>query len=429
MKIDIKLSGRKHKIQQEFINCRAKRIMIRAGRRGGKTIGVANRAVKRFLEGKRVLYAAPTAGQVDTFWATVTRILAEPIRLKILYKNETERYIERPGTEQRIKAKTAWNADSLRGDYADELIFDEFQHMNEDIWDKVGAPMLLDNNGDAIFIYTPPSLHSRSISKANDKQHAAKLFRLFQEKEKKDPERYRTFHFTSYDNPYISREALAEIANDMTALSYRMEIQAEDVDEAPGGLWTRRIIEDGRIREVISLERIVVAIDPSTTSAGDDAGIIVAGRYGDNGYVLADKTIQGSPLKWAQTAVAAYYDHKADRIIAESNNGGEMVELVIREVDPNAPVTLVTASRDKHTRAEPIAALYEQGRIHHVGSFSALEDEMCLWVPCDPSPNRMDALVWALSELMLNHTGIRIRELNLFRNDDDFDDDNWKWCR
>jgi len=430
MKIDIELSGRKHAIQQEFINCAAKRIMIRAGRRGGKTTGMANRAVKRFLEGKRILYAAPTASQVDTFWTIVTRLLAEPILKGILYKNETERYIERPGKEQRIKAKTAWNADSFRGDYADELIFDEYQLMNEDIWDKVGAPMLLDNNGAAIFIYTPPSLHSRSVSKANDKQHAAKMFRSFQEKEKKDPGRYRTFHFTSHDNPYINKEALTEIANDMSRLSYRMEILAEDVDEAPGGLWTRKIIEDNRVREIPSLDRIVVAVDPSATSTGDDAGIIVAGRYGDQGYVLADKTIQGSPLTWARALIAAYHENKADRIIAESNNGGEMVEQVIRQVNPDVPVTLVTASRDKHTRAEPIAALYEHGRIHHVGNFSALEDEMCLWLPGDPSPNRMDALVWALSELIIKpHRRPRIRVLTCGDDDDDFDDENWEWCR
>ena len=423
-KIKIKLSGRKHKIQQEFINCKAKRIMIRAGRRGGKTVGVANRAVIRFLEGRRVLYAAPTADQVGTFWSTVTRILAELINQKIFVKNESEKYIELPGTEQRIKAKTAWNADSLRGDYADDLILDEFQLMNEDIWGAVGAPMLLDNNGDALLIFTPPSLHSRSVSKASDRQHAAKMFRLFQVKEKNNPERYRTFHFTSHDNPYINKQALADIANDMTWLSYRMEIMAEDVDEAPGGLWTRKMIEDGRVGEAPSLDRIVVAVDPSATSAGDDAGIIVAGRYGDEGYVLADKTIQGSPLTWAKAAVAAYYQYKADRIIAESNNGGEMVELVIRQVDPNVPVTLVTASRDKHTRAEPVAAQYEQGRIHHVGSFNDLEDEMCLWVPGDPSPNRMDALVWALSELMLKDHGFRIRVLTWDRDDDDFDDDD-----
>lgn len=400
MKTEIKLSGRKHKIQQEFIHCKAKRIMIRAGRRGGKTVGVANRAVIQFLEGKRVLYAAPTAEQVGCFWSTVTSILAELIQQKIFIKNESEKYIELPGTQQRIKAKTAWNADSLRGDYADVLIFDEFQLMNEDIWNAVGVPMLLDNNGDAVFIYTPPSLHSRSVSKAIDRQHAAKLFRLYQKYEKTDPERYKTFHFSSYENPYISKEALTEIYRDMTSLSFRMEILAEDINEVPGALWTRKTIEDARVQKAPSLSRIVVAVDPSATSTGDDAGIIVAGIYNDEGYILADRTLQGSPLKWAEAVVAAYHKYDADRIIAEKNNGGEMVESVIRQVDKYVPITLVNASRDKHTRAEPIAAQYEQGRIHHVGSFSALEDEMCLWIPGDPSPNRMDALVWALTDLM-----------------------------
>jgi len=423
-KIKITLSGRKHKIQQDIINCKAKRIVIRAGRRGGKTVGVANRAVIRFLEGRRVLYAAPTADQVGSFWTTVTRILAEPIRQNIFTKNETEKYIELPGTQQRIKAKTAWNADSLRGDYADDLILDEFQLMNEDIWIAVGAPMLLDNNGDALLIFTPPSLHSRSVSKASDRQHAAKLFRLFQNNEKSDPERFKTFHFSSHANPYISHEALSEIASDMTNLSYRMEIMAEDIDEAPGGLWTRKTIEEARRREPPDLDRIVVAVDPSATSEGDDAGIIVAGRYEDDGYVLADLTVQGSPLKWAEAAVKAYNEYEANKIIAEKNNGGEMVELVIKQVDQNVPVELVTASRDKHTRAEPVAAQYEQGRIHHVGNFNALEDEMCLWLPGDPSPNRMDALVWALTELMLKPTfSGDIRIFNLDDNDEDDDDD------
>lgn len=399
--IKIKLSGRKHKIQQEIIKCKAKRIIIRAGRRGGKTIGVANRAVIRFLEGRRVLYAAPTADQVGSFWTTVTRILAEPIRQKIFIKNETEKYIELPGTQQRIKAKTAWNADSLRGDYADDLILDEFQLMNEDTWNAVGAPMLLDNNGDALLIFTPPSLHSRSVSKAFDRQHASKLFRLFQNNEKNDPERFRTFQFSSHDNPYISKEALADISKDMTKISYRMEIMAEDVDEAPGGLWTRKTIEDARVLNVPVFDRIVVAIDPSATSTGDDAGIIVAGRYKDQAYVIDDLTIQAGPLTWAEVAIAVYHKYGANFIVVEKNNGGDMVPLVIKLVDPNAAVKSVTATRDKHTRAEPIAALYEQGRIHHVGSFPALEDEMCLWLPGDPSPNRMDALVWALTELML----------------------------
>ena len=261
--------------------------------------------------------------------------------------------------------------------------------------------MLLDNNGDALLIFTPPSFHSRSVSKASDRQHAAKLFRLFQNYEKTDPARYRTFHFSSHENPYISKEALDEISRDMTTLSYRMEILAEDIDEAPGALWTRKIIEDARTLIVPPLSRIVVAVDPSVTSTGNETGIIVAGKYKDHGYVLADLTVQGSPLTWGEAVVAAYKQCQANIIIAEKNNGGEMIALVLKQVDPNVPVKLVNASRDKQTRAEPVAALYEQGRIHHVGNFNALEDEMCLWLPGDPSPNRMDALVWALTDLML----------------------------
>lgn len=355
--------------------------------------------VQEFLAGHRVLYAAPTQDQVERFWTEIVRALIEPIDAKVFAKNETKHLIELPGTEQRIRAKTAWNADTLRGDYADRLILDEYQLMNEEVWEVVGAPMLLDNNGRAVFIYTPPSLHSRSVSKASDPQHAAKLFKRAQAD---TSGRWATYHFTSRDNPHISTDALDELAQDMTSLAYRMEIMAEDIDEVPGALWTRESIEQRRVKAAPTLERIVVAIDPSATATGDEAGIIVAGRNGDHAYVLADDSLQGSPLTWARAAVAAYHRWKADRIVAEQNNGGEMVELTISTADATVPVKLVHASRGKQTRAEPVAALYEQGRVHHVGNFDALEDEQCLWTPGDPSPNRMDALVWAITELMIS---------------------------
>lgn len=389
-----------HEKQAAFIDSTAKRIVVRAGRRGGKTVGVGVRAVKKFLEGRRVLYAAPTQEQIDRFWVSVVRALQEPIDLGVFHKNETRHIIELPGTEQRIRAKTAWNADTLRGDYADDLILDEWQLMNEEAWEVVGAPMLLDNDGDAVFIYTPPSLRSRSVSKADDPQHAAKLYKKAAARQK-EGERWAAFHFKSRDNPYISEAALSEITSDMTALSYRMEIEAEDIDEAPGALWTRDLIEQGRKTKAPDAERVVVAIDPSASSTGDEAGIITASRTEKQGYVLADDSIQGSPKTWATAAVTAYHRHKADCIVAESNNGGEMVALTIATVDPHIRVKLVHASRGKHTRAEPIASVYEHGRGHHVGSFPALEDEMCLWTPGDVSPNRMDALVWAFTELEL----------------------------
>lgn len=401
MDVEIHLP-RPHAKQQEFILSPAKRKVVRAGRRGGKTVGIGVYAVQKFLAGHRVLYAAPTSEQIQRFWVTVTRALGPAIDRKYFYKNESEHIIELKGTEQRIRAKTAWNADSLRGDYADELLLDEWQMMNEDAWGVVGAPMLLDNNGNATFIYTPPSLRSRSASKADDPQHAAKLFKKAQLLAKKDPLRWATFHFSSMDNPYISREALDEITTDMTDLAYRMEILAEDIDQAPGALWTRENIEANRVMEAPELNKIVVAIDPTTSAdgGGDAAGIIVAGALADQGYVLEDCTMNGSPLAWAEAAVAAYHRHNANLIIAEKNQGGEMVAITIKQVDKNVPIKLVHASRGKFVRAEPVSAKYEKNKVHHVGSFPQLEDELCLWLPGDKSPNRLDALVWAMTDLM-----------------------------
>jgi hypothetical protein len=391
-----------HPKQLGFIRSQAKRKVIRAGRRSGKTVGVSVLAVEQFLRGRRVLYAAPIIDQVERFWTEVSRALADPIMAGVLYKNETQHLIEVPGTEQRIRAKTAWNSDTLRGDYADLLILDEFQLMDEEAWETVGAPMLLDNNGDAVFIYTPPSLHSRSASKARDPQHAAKLFKRAAERRVAGDARWETFHFTSRDNPHLSKEALEDLATDMTALAFRMEILAEDVNEAPGALWTRATIEKGRRARVPVLNRIVVGVDPSVTASGDEAGVVTAGRAGKDLFVLADDSLQGSPLTWAQAAVTAYHKFKANCIVAEANQGGEMVRLTIKSV-PGAegiPIKLVRASRGKQTRAEPTAAIYEQGRGHHVGVFLALENELCLWMPGDKSPNRLDALVWAATELM-----------------------------
>jgi hypothetical protein len=388
---------RPHEKQRAFVYSKAKRRIVRAGRRGGKTVGVSILAVEQFLAGKRVLYAAPTAEQIARFWTTITRALEEPIRAGVLRKNETEHLIEVAGTEQRIRAKTAWNADTLRGDYADLLILDEWQLMDEDAWGVVGAPMMLDHDGDAVFIYTPPSLHSRSASKARDHQHAAKMFKAAQAD---TSGRWETFTFTSHDNPHVSTAALEDITKDMSSVAYRMEILAQDVDEAPGALWTRGIIDGGRTIKAPQLGRVVVGVDPSATSTGDEAGIVTAGISGKDLYVLADDSLQGSPTQWATAAVTAYHRAQADAIVAETNNGGEMVALTIKTIDPDVPIIMVHASRGKATRAEPTSAVYEQGRGHHVGTFAELEDELCLWVPGDDSPNRLDALVWAASCLL-----------------------------
>jgi predicted phage terminase large subunit-like protein len=190
----------------------------------------------------------------------------------------------------------------------------------------------------------------------------------------------------------------------------RQELDAELLDDVPGALWQRGAIEAARTSATPELTRIVVAIDPAASSHehADETGIIVAGRdpAGD-GYVLADASGHYGPAEWARAAIAAYRAHSADRVVAEINNGGEMVEATLRTVDPNVPFAAVRASRGKAARAEPVAALYEQGRIHHLGAFPALEDQMCAFTgdfdraAAGYSPDRVDALVWALTELLV----------------------------
>ena len=197
----------------------------------------------------------------------------------------------------------------------------------------------------------------------------------------------------------------------------RQELNAEMLDDLPGALWTRAMFDApdgsgqiGRVIKAPDLQRIVVAVDPSGTGGGGDGGdsigIVVAGLGVDGrGYVLADRTCKLSPAGWGRRAVEAFHEFSADRIVAERNFGGAMVEHVIRTTDAKVAYKEVTASRGKVARAEPVAALYEQGKISHVGAFPDLEDQCCLIGPDgyigEGSPDRADALVWALTELML----------------------------
>jgi len=191
----------------------------------------------------------------------------------------------------------------------------------------------------------------------------------------------------------------------------RQELDGEILDDVPGALWTRAMLEIASTDTLPEMSRVVVAVDPSGTNGdddGDEIGIIVAGRGVDGrGYVLEDLSCKLSPDGWARRAVQAYYKHGADRLVAERNFGGAMVESVIRTADRSVSFKEVTASRGKAARAEPIAALYEQGRISHVKGLSGLEDQMTLMTMAgyagDGSPDKVDALVWALTELLLSH--------------------------
>lgn len=200
----------------------------------------------------------------------------------------------------------------------------------------------------------------------------------------------------------------------------RQELAGEIVEESEDALWSRAMLEACRESERPPLARIVVAIDPPASSGrrADACGLVVAGVDGDGiGHVLEDGSLAAvRPHEWAQAAIALYRRHEADALLVEVNQGGEMAEAVLREVDPSVPVTSVRATRGKYLRAEPVAALYAQGRVRHAGAFPKLEDEMTDFGPAGlssgRSPDRLDALVWALTHLMLTpKTRPRVRGL------------------
>lgn len=213
---------------------------------------------------------------------------------------------------------------------------------------------------------------------------------------------------TTYDNlanlaPSFRAEVLA--AYEGTRIG-RQELLGELLEDVEGALWTLAMVDADRVTAAPDMRRVVVAIDPSGGSGphSDEQGIIVAGLGTDGDlYVLADRSCKLSPNGWASRAIGAYHEFSADKIVAERNFGGDMVESTLRQVWESAPVKVITASRGKVQRAEPVATAYERHRVHHVGPMAKLEDQMTMWTPADgTSPDRLDALVWALTELTDN---------------------------
>lgn len=289
---------------------------------------------------------------------------------------------------------TADEPERLRGKQHMKLICDELAAWRRpEAWDQALLGLRLGTNPQAVVTTTPkPRAFLRAI--------------------KADPGTVTTTG-TTYDNrdnlaPAFYSEIISRYEG--TRLG-RQELNAELLDDNPGALWKRSEIDEHRVTKAPELARIVVAVDPEATSSETSAetGIIVAGKGRDgHGYILEDGTLRGSPARWGSQAVTLYHKYHADRLIAETNNGGDMIEHVIRTVEHGQNVAFhkVTASRGKYTRAEPVAALYERGLIHHVGAYPDLEDQFCQWDPSDAnSPDRLDAAVWALTELMLGAAG------------------------
>jgi phage terminase large subunit-like protein len=304
----------------------------------------------------------------------------------------------------------AEDPDRMRGHNSSYAWCDEVSSWgNPDVWDMLLLGLRIGVNPQAMFTTTPkPFKWLKRIYKAA---------------------RTVIVRGSTYENKaHLARSFIVDVEAKYAGTKLgRQELMAEDVEDTEGALWTSDLIQVRVPPAAVEYDRIVVAIDPTSRNPedrasrdpdgkadddGDEAGIVVVGltfevhpTLGEvaHAYILADLTMTGSPHQWAVAAIAAYDEWQADVLVAETNNGGDMVRETIHAIDPNVNYKKLWASRGKAIRAEPVQALYEQGRVFHVREFAELEGEMTTWVPRlrMPSPNRLDALVWGVTEAVL----------------------------
>jgi predicted phage terminase large subunit-like protein len=380
-----------------------------AGRGAGKTRSGAEWIVDKAITmpGNRGAIVAPTSADVrdtciegESGVEVVARRRLPGLDWDRVY-NRTMAEIDLPNGS-RIKGFSAEKPERLRGPqhhyaWADELAV----WPTADAWDQLQFGLRLGERPCTVVTTTPrPTRLVRRLRDRADREDAVVWV-----------------GGSTFDNAEnLSAAALAELRAQYEGTRIgRQELYAELLLDTPGALWTLEGIERDRRHEHPPLRRVVVAIDPAVTTGEDSdaTGIVAAGvDFAGDCWVLDDATCRLSPEQWARRAIDLYDTHAGDRIVAEVNNGGDLVATVLRTVDPSVPVRSVHASRGKRVRAEPVAALYEQGKVHHVGVHAALEEQMTTWTPeATESPDRLDALVWAITDLAIEPAKRRRRSI------------------
>jgi len=322
-------------------------------------------------------------GKSADFEITQSEIVNKKTGSKILFK----------GIKTSQGTATA-NLKSISG--VTTFVLDEAEELvNEDVFDRIDLSIRAINNPNRVILIMNPSYKSHWIYKRFVKDKNDNCLHIH------------TTYLHNKKNLSLSFIEQAELVKSQNELRYKHLFLGEWLEDAEGMLWNRQIIERLRVDEKPQLKRIVVAIDPAVTAnaESDETGITVQGiDMAGNGYVIEDLSGKYSPNEWAKVASQAVKNHNADCIVAEKNQGGDMVTSVLRVYDKTTRVKLVTATKGKYVRAEPIYSLYEQGKIFHIGNFPILESQMITFDPDKgKSPDRVDALVWGFTELMLSN--------------------------
>ena len=386
-----------------------------AGRRFGKTVLGMNECTRPMLEGKPTAFFSPTYKNLSETWRAMVELL-QPMTIK---RSEGEHRIQIiGGGTVEMWSLDSTSADAIRGRKYAMAVLDECAVVPHllDTWNFIIRPTLLDYAGGAWFISTP---------KGRTDFH--KMYEWG-----RDPAfpEWRSWRRPTSENPYIPPTELEGARQTMPLRAFEQEIEARFIDEVTGALFRQADIDANRVSKAPPLTRIVVAIDPagSVSRTSDETGIVAVGLDENRrGYVLADASGTYSPDAWARKAIGLYELEQADCIIAENNYGGDMVKHTLKTVDPSVPIKIVHAARGKAIRAEPIAAAYEQGRVAHVGRLDELEMQMTTWSPADDahSPDRLDALVWGLGDLLVGNTSWTPEQHAAYARGDDLHGPEW----
>jgi len=368
--------------------------VITKGRRFGATRGAAHAFIEWALEGKHLLWGDTIHSNIDRYFDRYFLPALKSTNITFNYQRQSKQLIIENGY---IDFRSADRPENWEGFGYDVIFLNEAGIIlkNKYLYTNAVLPMLMDSAKSLLIAAGVPK---GKWDKNND-EHP--FYSIFKSAKNKVPG-YNLQEYSSYDNPLLPPEEIKELEAEIGRMSPGMveqEIYGHFVDGISGVMWTPELIHHSDIPD---LKRIVIGVDPSGSKDGDEVGIIGAG-IAENGniYILNDRTGGYTPLQWGTIVCNEYESLKANTVVVERNFGGDMVKSNILNINRGIRIKEVTASRSKEVRAEPVVALYEQGKVFHARGLHRLENEMLSWVPgLGKSPNRVDALVWAVTDFM-----------------------------
>ena len=394
--MDLDLTYTAQQNQVFFLSEDYRFIIVPKGRRFGATQGAMQAAIEWALEGEPVLWGDTINSNIDRYFERYGKPVLQRSGIDYNFSSQQKK-LTFPYSAGFIDFRSADRPENWEGFGYKRLILNEAGIIlkNDYLYINAVLPMMMDYPESRLYAMGVP----KGKVKKDGKEH--KFYTLYRSALNGE-DGYRLLRYSSYDNPFLDAVTVKELEDEISKMNpvmVKQEIYGEFVDEVFDALWSPEIIK--HVDKLPEMQRVLVAIDPSASKGGDEVGIIVTGKSGNNYYVIADLSGNYSPGQWGSITANAVKTYNADAIIIETNQGGEMAEKVVRQYDPHTRIIKIHAVKAKQIRAEPIVSLYEQGLVHHVNGLHRLENEMLTWIPgSGKSPNRIDAAVYGVQDLI-----------------------------